>query len=83
MGRTLSSAFSKSLTGGSLVFSLDEVQGLVDDPLGRAAFAVVHEAVDELRHQPAAELGIGPDDSLGDFSSSGHRDSTLVSSHAP
>src|SRR5204862_6759077 len=50
---------------------LDDVEALVDDPLGGAALAAVHDAVDELAHERALIERVRGDVAFGNFSSSG------------
>src|SRR5439155_16891970 len=51
---------------------LDDVEALVDDPLGGAPLPVAHHAADELAHQRALIERIRLDVALRDFSSSWH-----------
>src|SRR5207247_9992203 len=51
---------------------LDDVEALLDDPLGGAPLPVAHHAADELAHQRALIDRIRLDVALRDFSSSWH-----------
>jgi hypothetical protein len=57
---------------------LDDVEALVENPLGRAALAVVHDRVDELADERAAVQRIGGEFALGDFSSTWHDSTSLL-----